>query len=220
MRKLILAAAALALTSPVVAFAAPVVTVNFGSAPTVISSFNNFKPQLMAAPYNLTHYTTTGSSLILSGAATITFYFLGSESGFNDRFSAGSIGLTETTALTNNFAAPVLIGSQTYLAGGSLAGLLNFTSLSAGGVAATVGNDGFGIFLKAGQTTGTGVTEFIFGYDDFIRGADDNHDDFMVRAVVTSAVPEPGTWAMIIAGFGIVGSLLRRRRSNSVTVLA
>lgn len=217
MRKIFLAAAALALTSPVVAIAAPVVTVNFGTAPTILSPFNNFVPELAGLGY--THYTTTGSSLVLSGPANITFYFLGSESGFDDRFSTSTLGLTETSNLNNSFATPVLIGSQTFF-GGSLAGLLNFTSLSAGGVAATVGDDGFGIFLKSGQTTGTGVTEFIFGYDDFIRGADDNHDDFIVRAVVTSAVPEPGTWAMLLSGFAIVGSLVRRRRSNGVTVLA
>lgn len=215
MRKLFLAAAALALTSPVAAIAAPTVAVNFGTSTPVVAANNNFKTQLAGMGY--TNYTTMGASLILSGPATITYYFLGSESGFNNRFSTGSIGLTETTALSNNFASPILIGSAIY-GGGNLSGLLNFTSLSAGGVAATVGQDGFGIFLKPGQVTGAGVTEFIIGYDDFIRGADDNHDDFMVRAVVS--VPEPGTWAMLLAGFGIIGSLLRRRQSNNVTVLA
>ncbi len=215
MRKFILAAAAFALTSPVVAVAAPTVAVNFGSSTPTVATNNNFKTQLAGLGY--TNYTTMGASLFLSGPASITFYFLGSESGFNNRFSTGSIGLTENTALSNNFAAPILIGSAVY-GGGSLSGLLNFTSLSAGGVAATVGQDGFGIFLKPGQVNGAGVTEFIIGYDDFIRGADDNHDDFLVRAVVS--VPEPGTWAMLLAGFGIVGSLLRRRRSNGVTVLA
>jgi PEP-CTERM motif len=32
-------------------------------------------------------------------------------------------------------------------------------------------------------------------------------------APAVSAVPEPSTWAMIIAGFGIMGTSLRRRRS-------
>lgn len=29
----------------------------------------------------------------------------------------------------------------------------------------------------------------------------------------TATVPEPGTWAMLIAGFGFVGAALRRRRT-------
>ncbi|NJC33023.1 hypothetical protein GGR88_000497 [Sphingomonas jejuensis] len=32
-----------------------------------------------------------------------------------------------------------------------------------------------------------------------------------------AAVPEPATWAMMIGGFGLVGSALRRRRSSAVT---
>ena len=34
-------------------------------------------------------------------------------------------------------------------------------------------------------------------------------------ALVTpaAAVPEPGTWAMLIAGFGLVGATIRRRRA-------
>jgi hypothetical protein len=31
----------------------------------------------------------------------------------------------------------------------------------------------------------------------------------MVR-VITAAVPEPATWAMFIAGFGLIGAQLRR----------
>lgn len=34
----------------------------------------------------------------------------------------------------------------------------------------------------------------------------------------TAAVPEPGTWAMMIAGFGIVGGTMRRRQKISVRV--
>lgn len=30
---------------------------------------------------------------------------------------------------------------------------------------------------------------------------------------ITAAVPEPGTWALMIAGFGLLGSALRRRRT-------
>ena len=36
----------------------------------------------------------------------------------------------------------------------------------------------------------------------------------------TSAVPEPATWAMMIAGFGLVGGMMRRRAPRVAAVLA
>ena len=216
MRMIKLAAAMAAMSLPLAVQAAPTVTVNFPSTLVMPPApLNDFFAELTAAGY--TRYASTNATLVLSEAATITFYFMGSESGFSDTFTAGTVSLTETTSFVNNFLTPVLIGSQNYSAG-SLAGLLRFTS--SGGVTANIGHDGFGIFLKANQTTGQGFTELYFGYDDQINNADDNHDDFIVRAVIT-AVPEPGTWAMLLSGFALVGSLLRRRRqSNGVTVLA
>ena len=40
-------------------------------------------------------------------------------------------------------------------------------------------------------------------------------DNFRLSATLaqTAAVPEPGTWAMMILGFGVVGASLRRRRT-------
>lgn len=37
--------------------------------------------------------------------------------------------------------------------------------------------------------------------------------DVQVQAFVTAVVPEPATWAMFIAGFGLTGATLRRRRA-------
>ena len=40
---------------------------------------------------------------------------------------------------------------------------------------------------------------------------------FDVRAIDSgSAVPEPATWAMMIAGFGLAGAGLRRRRASLI----
>jgi hypothetical protein len=44
-------------------------------------------------------------------------------------------------------------------------------------------------------------------------------DNLTVSEPVTSAVPEPATWAMMIIGFGAVGSVVRRRR-QATTALA
>lgn len=35
---------------------------------------------------------------------------------------------------------------------------------------------------------------------------------FSERSLLTTAVPEPATWAMMIFGFGVIGSAMRRRR--------
>ncbi len=48
------------------------------------------------------------------------------------------------------------------------------------------------------------------GFHDTGAGPDNNHDDLIIIPV--SIVPEPDTRAMLIAGFGLVGSSQRRRR--------
>ena len=65
--------------------------------------------------------------------------------------------------------------------------------------------------MRAARTSGDAVTSFILGYDDHINNQDDNHDDHMILAVIGSAVPEPGTWAMLLAGFGMLGAAMRRK---------
>lgn len=58
-----------------------------------------------------------------------------------------------------------------------------------------------------------GALDGIFG--DFLinRNGLGEGDSFSL-VVSAGAVPEPATWAMMIAGFGLVGSAMRRRRGN------
>jgi hypothetical protein len=42
-------------------------------------------------------------------------------------------------------------------------------------------------------------------------GTDENGN---TRGFLLTAVPEPGSWAMLIAGFGLIGATARRRRAN------
>jgi hypothetical protein len=65
-------------------------------------------------------------------------------------------------------------------------------------------------------TTGiTGADRMSFGYPPSAFAPDGNAD-FVLRLdylVPSAAVPEPAAWAMMIAGFGLAGSALRRRRT-------
>jgi len=182
-------------------------TITFG-ATTATPNNNDFKPLLTLA--GLTRYATTGASIALAAPSNITFYYLGAESGYDDTLSTISTPnlLFTETANANHFAVPVALGTE-FFGAGSLAGRLNFTSNH--GAPATVGQDGFGIFLGPNQASGASVSRFILGYDDQITNQDDDHDDLMILAVVEAAVPEPGTWALMLLGFGALGAAMRRK---------
>ena len=94
---------------------------------------------------------------------------------------------------------------------------MNFSAL--GGLAATVGQPGFGIFLPQGAVTGQNVSTFYFGYDDQPTNPDRDFDDMIIRATV-QAVPEPATWAMMLVGFGAIGFAMRRSRKRIIPQLA
>lgn len=182
------------------------VEITFGATSPVPGN-NDFQTEL--ANLGLTLFTTTGATLTLDEPSLLTFEVLGTESGYNDTFTAGSLSVTEYTSLANLFASPYLLGAENFGAG-SLAGILNFSSSQ--GVNATVGDDGFGIFLGANDFSGMLTNVFYIGYDDQVTGQDDNHDDLILRVTVSPAVPEPATWAMMLLGFGAAGFMLRRRR--------
>ncbi len=218
MRKHIAALAFLSvLATPVAANAAA--TITLGSAPTDIADDNSFTADLNGL--GLTKFSADVTDIVLDPDSAILFYFLGSESGYDDTFSTVSapvLSFTETTGFTNAFAAPVFIGGGLF-GPGSLTNLLNFSNSSGTGDA-TIGDTGFGLFLSDSFVSGSSVNEFVFAYDDQITNPDDdNHDDLIFRAVVTS-VPEPATWAMMLLGFGAVGAMMRRKRPATRAALA
>ncbi|GHF25679.1 hypothetical protein GCM10017044_20620 [Kordiimonas sediminis] len=46
----------------------------------------------------------------------------------------------------------------------------------------------------------------------FAVGAPHSNDEFKIRSLSVSAVPEPATWLMLILGFGMAGAATQRRR--------
>jgi PEP-CTERM motif len=68
---------------------------------------------------------------------------------------------------------------------------------------------------STGFGNGNGLVDFVFEYSSFGVPA----KDFIIDRVYfaeTGAVPEPATWAMMLAGFGVVGFAMRRRRDVRV----
>jgi PEP-CTERM motif len=53
-------------------------------------------------------------------------------------------------------------------------------------------------------------------YDLFMSNAGANGVDFVVTAEITTSVPEPSTWAMLLLGFAAVGFMSYRRKSTWV----
>lgn len=85
-------------------------------------------------------------------------------------------------------------GSPFNASGGPFADV-SFAGLTAKSVYSLVRNDGFSAMAVTNNGSATGDPSFNSG-----------------RVGVPSAVPEPATWALMIAGFGFAGTVLRARR--------
>jgi len=217
MKKLLLAATAAA------AFAvAPANAATFlvsGGTNQAVPTNNNFKTQL--ANLGLTA-ELVGAQVQLSGSTTIKFEFLGSESWYGDSFlfDGTTIYAENSNGIIDNFNAPVSLGNYW---NATVAFLGSFTSdgIAFGGAVPANGNGGsggFAVFVADGNTTSLNTDVIYFGYDDvpFMKGdtlSDDNHDDIIIRATIVP-VPEPTTWALMVAGIAAVGVSMRRRSQN------
>ena len=70
-----------------------------------------------------------------------------------------------------------------------------------------------GFAILKGQTNRFGTFQYLLGFNDSFIG-DADYDDFVV-GVNFSPVPEPETYAMLLAGLGLIGYSARRRKMNS-----
>lgn len=191
--------------------------ITFESQATGYSSSNSLGNGVIAAFSG--DVDTAGSGILANDGETI--------SGFNTtsggtkflRLESNLQGNRATsTSIAFTFAAPIS-AFGTYVTGlGTAAGAI------------TVGfNDGTNqsYALTGSSTTGTlffGVTDTaafssITFTETIPSGASsrDNFglDDIVYHVAATSAAPEPASWAMMIAGFGAVGTTMRRRKVNT-----
>jgi hypothetical protein len=142
---------------------------------------------------------------------------------------------------------PTTVGSETTI-GFTEAGLANptftewltFTNDMAGVYALTLDTSSTGIDFTSAILTGPGgpyemIEEFDNGISEFwnlsslfleagtytltING-NNNSTGSLGGTVTINAVPEPGTWAMMLLGFGAAGYAMRRRRRPALAQMA
>jgi hypothetical protein len=142
-------------------------------------------------------------TLSADGASKVTYSFIGKEAGFSNEFKgagAGVIGSAGGLDLVD------LVGP------GALS--FSFGTVGEAGVASNgmafslASNPSFAIFKGA---AGSGY-QYVLGFNDIGAGNDSDFDDLVIGVNFTP-VPEPSTYALILAGLAAVGFVARRRRS-------
>jgi PEP-CTERM motif len=151
-----------------------------------------------------------------TSAGVLTATFLGFEAQDTDTYTF--------TAASGTMSNKTAVADVTKIFGNVAAGLLNFTFMDTF-TGASVGNGGggggtgmFDTFMVFGTGTGTsfvpytkgGLYDLVLGFNDSAQ-VDGDYDDFVVGLKV-AAVPEPETYALLLAGLGAVGFIARRRR--------
>lgn len=153
--------------------------------------------------------TLAGDQGLVSGSKLIIYDFAGYVPGSIDSgiYAADLAASVELTSIllpppsdTDDPLVPNLVftwtGAPFNASGGPFADV-SFAGLTAKSVFSATQNDGFSAMAVTNNGTATG---------------DDTFNSGRVGVPLASAVPEPATWALMIAGFGFAGTALRARR--------
>ncbi|MBU3076489.1 FxDxF family PEP-CTERM protein [Sphingomonas quercus] len=136
-----------------------------------------------------------------SFVSAIFFNAFSTDTSFHDSFNftlpVNGLGGGSLSLSLADFANPTMTISDIIINGDSYAALLASNLVAANGILLSVSN----IPITAGvmntiQVIGSGVGSYTGN----------------IAFQATSAVPEPAAWAMMVAGFGIVGMAARRRQ--------
>lgn len=173
-----------------------------------VINFNNYNGQ----PLTITGTQNTGfwGSLFTTSSGVFSATYLGNESGYINNFSFGFGGgtLLESNSLGRTISKSVGLGT------------VGFSFSDNAGLGHTFANgsqqqNSFGFAILKGQTNRYGTFDYLLGFNDSYTG-DADYDDFVVGVnFVTAPVPEPETYAMLLAGLGLIGFSARRRKNDA-----
>jgi hypothetical protein len=131
----------------------------------------------------------------------------------------GNFSLTLADFITSSTTVP-FAGLSSCSATGSVTGVMLCGEQTLSPVEGFNDFVGFGFFQPLGFSAvyyyfTPGALSAVGTYDTVLFGQE--QAGRLTVSVVGGAVPEPGSWAMMIAGFGLVGGVMRRKNTLSVT---
>jgi hypothetical protein len=156
--------------------------------------------------------TITGSfgSPVTVDRIQLKFLYDGPEFGDVQETATFKVGFADSTTSTYSFTA--LFGSAP---SGSVSGMYSFAEgLNAVALTASVDNSAQGAWSLLNPFGNRAVNSVVFSAAQGVCGSGlrcSNQSDYAVRSISVSPIPEPSTYALMLAGLIAVGFMSRRR---------
>ncbi len=156
------------------------------------------------AAYDL-HQVFEGATLHLNGTANVTYTFVGKEAGYTNVFKSFYSGY--------GGSFQQIVGSI-----GNLGQSISFSNVVNSALKYGFLSNGAGSLDKnsdpdIGVALSTDKKSALIFFNDSCK-CDKDYDDMVIKVSI-AAVPEPETYAMLLAGLGIMGGIARRRRTKA-----
>jgi hypothetical protein len=162
--------------------------------------------------------------LSATGAGSVTYTYLGSSATYTDSFLAWNDSSSSSfwnrksdtnlaTKVGSTFTQDVESGilgfsfstkSPSY----TVTDAQNLQTNDKGAYGANEGVFGIASAVSVDKTS----YQYVLIYNDPVKKGDRDYNDLVVGVNFTPAVPEPETYAMLLAGLGLMGTIARRRK--------
>jgi len=193
---------ALAATALLAASAGSATVVNFDGVPngTVANPYSQAGATFSSAGFNYVQFGTLCSSASASNSANCPYPLQVDFDGF-------ASGISFTFWANNTLTIGADIGDVQIFRGATLLGTVD--------ISVKDGSPYLDSRDLVSLTGYTDVTRMILSTTDF---GGIGYDDFTFTLSETPSAPEPATWAMMLFGFGLIGSTVRRRNAGKTAI--